>query len=292
MSFFSALIENILFFPYLLLAFGLLYLARWFFDWTTPRYLLDNDLIEKKNAPVSVMLVGYLLGVAATIAGSFYGLTGNHLENFFFILLSSLSGILLLRVSFIINDKWILHQFDVEKEIEEGGLGVSLVLSSTLLSSGLILNGVMQGTSEGGVLIFLRDITVYWLFGQLVLVLAGFLFQKITPYNIHDEVRKSPSAASYSMAGFLIATGLIAGESLKGLGSDYLFNLANSSLLSLWGLFLLLLSRGLIDTILLPKSRISDEIAKRDNVAVGIVVGASFVIMALFITGLYGGINQ
>ncbi len=290
MSFFVSIIENIIFLPYVFLGFLLLLVAKFFFDWTTPRYQLDTDIIENKHYSVALMYIGYLLGVAVVIAGSFYGLSSDHLTNGIDISVSALLGILLLRISFVINDKLILHRFDIEKEIQENNnLGLAFVVASSSIASGLTLAGIMQGVSNG-LLQLVTDIVLYWLLGQFFLVLSGAIFQWITPYDMHSELLKN-KAVAFSFSGFLIGIGLIIKEGFTGLDGNLLSNIVTASLFSLWGLFLLFISRGIVDKILLSKTRINTEITEKQNWAIGIVVGAGFIALGLFVAGIHWGVR-
>ena len=49
----------------------------------------------------------------------------------------------------------------------------------------------------------------FWALGQAALVLAGLVYEWITPYSIHDEIEKDNVAAGVAFAGALVGIGVI-----------------------------------------------------------------------------------
>ena len=75
-------------------------------------------------------------------------------------------AIVLLRMSMIINDRFVLFTFKVSREIgDEKNVGTGYVVGGMSIATGLMLSGVLSGTS-GSLLLLIRDVMIYWAAGQ------------------------------------------------------------------------------------------------------------------------------
>lgn len=273
--------------PYVILGLGGLALSKLFLDLTT-RYSLTEELTRTDNPAVGLVTAGYMGGVAVAVGGALLVLGPDPGENLIGMGLALVLGIPLLRLSMLINDAWVLPRFSVRKElIEDRNVGTGWVVAGSLLGSGLVLSGAMAGTSPTWGLA-VRDIVIYWAFGQLVMVLSGLVYQWITPYDLHDEIenRDNP-AVGVGFAAWLIAVGLIVRSSLVGAGSDVLLELALSALLSIVGLVVLTLGRVFIDWIVLPGVSLGVEVGEQKNLAASAVLAVGFLALALLIGSAY-----
>ncbi len=281
------LITLVVLLPYVILGLGGLALAKLFLDLTTS-YSLTEELTRSDNPAVGLVTAGYMGGVALAMGGALLVLGPDPGENLLGIALSLALGIPLLRASYLINDALVLPRFAVKKElIEDRNLGTGWVVAGSLIGSGLVLSGAMAGTSPGwGIAV--RDIVVYWAFGQLVMVISGLVYQWITPYDLHDEVENRDNAAvGIGFAAWLVAVGLIVRASLVGAGSALLPELALSSVLSLSGILILALGRVFIDKVVLPGVSLGAEVGEQKNLAASAVLAVGFLALALLIGSAY-----
>jgi len=287
-------VQNIIMmFPYFTAAFILLIIGKIVFQKTTS-YCIDDELTEKDNPAMGILLGGYLLGLAlaisTTITGQGIGDVASLKAGFMTIGVFGACSIVLLRLSVIVMDKLILSKFSVHKEItKDQNIGVALVTAGSCVASGLMIAGVMSGTSDS-LLIGIRDMVAYWVLGQVILVIGSKLFQKFTSYDDQKlleggdgvEVQNIPIGLLW--CGFLIAQGIIIKATLTGATSDLLRECMVTAAASLVGLLLFAVIHVVTDRFLLPKSKISKEIAEDHNPAAGVVCGVAFVAIALLLS--------
>ncbi len=269
-------------FPYFLLGLLILYLGKYVFDWTTPRIEDDKELTERDNPAFGVLFAGYLIGLSLSIAGAFFSFGDSILVNIVNIATSGGAGIILLRLGMLIGDKVILYSFSVEKEIvQDRNVGTGFVMGGLLIATGLIIEGVMSGQSAS-YLLMLRDIVVYWVAGQVLLILGGLLFQLLARYDVRKTIEDDDNtAAGISMGGYFVAVGIIMKAALTGTTSHLGPELLVTLVVGVLGMVILVLARFLTDAVLLPKGNLPDEVSRQKNTAAGAVAAVGFIAVAL-----------
>ncbi len=274
-------------FPYFLLALALFFLGKYFFDWTTPRIDDKAELTERDNPAFGTLLSGYLLGLALALGASLLELSPSPLENLRDIATSGIASIVLLRLSMLIGDRVILRSFSINDEIvRDRNLGVGFAFGGLMTASGLVTAGVMAGSSSL-YLFMLRDIAVYWAFGQAFLILSWYLFRLVARFDVRAELgeRDNPAAGA-SLAGFFVATGIVVRAALTGAGSELGTELLVSLVLAGLGLLVLGLSRALASLVLLPRSNSADEISAQKNTAAAAVTAVGSIAIAILYAAL------
>ena len=221
----TKIVVNIPHFAFLLIG---LFIAKYFFDLTTP-YKFNDELTEKDNTAFGVCLSGYLVGTGIALTGVLFG-TSELLtkDNLIGIVIGLVAVIILMRLSVVINDLAILYRFSITKElIQDRNVGTGFVVAGSCIATGLMLNGVLSGHSEN-LLLSIRDIAIYWALGQVILIIGGFLFQLITRYDLHKIIGDEDNIpAGISFGGFLVALGIITRNSLFGATSHLLDEIIN-----------------------------------------------------------------
>ena len=121
----------------------------------------------------------------------------------FYIGVYGLVGLILLNLSIIINDKIILRKFSVRKEItEDQNAGTGVLQGASSIATGLIIMGSIWGEGGG-----IDTVLIYWVVGQALLILTAFVYNWITPFDIHEHIEKDNVAVGIGMAGAMIAIG-------------------------------------------------------------------------------------
>ena len=100
---------------YLVLSIILLAIAKLLNDWISP-YDLNDQLTAADNKAIGLAFTGYFISIVIIIhsvlsAGTTKGLWADIIDTSFW----SLIGIALLQVSRFVNNKRLLHKFDVLK---------------------------------------------------------------------------------------------------------------------------------------------------------------------------------
>jgi uncharacterized membrane protein YjfL (UPF0719 family) len=174
-------------------------------------------------------------------------------------------SIILINASWYICDKLILYKFKISDElIRDHNQGTGAVSAGMSIASGFIIFGSVQGAGGS-----IWTVVGFWAIGQVILILAGLVYNLITPYDIHGEIEKDNVAAGVSFAGALVAIGAIIGFAAESDFESWRQSLPGYLGYALIGLLLLPLIRFLTDKVLLPTVKLSDEIHTQEKPNLG-----------------------
>ena len=267
---------------YLISAFVLFWVGKLVKDLTTTSYSVRDELVEKDNVALGVAMAGYYFGLIMAIGGTLSGPSQGLENDLIDIGIYGLLAIILLNLSRLVNDGVILHGFKIRDElIDDQNAGTGAVIAASYIATGLVIFGAVSG-EIGGIV----TTVIFWALGQVALVLAGLVYEMITPYSIHDEIEKDNVAAGVAFAGALVGIGIIVFHASAGNFISWTVNLQDFAIEVVAGLILLPIVRFISDVILLPGQKLTDEIANQEhpNLGAGFIeatsyVGASFLIV-------------
>jgi uncharacterized membrane protein YjfL (UPF0719 family) len=243
----------------------------------------DDELTTRDNPAFGVYFAGYIVGLAVALVGTLVGMGDDLIENLTNIAINSVLAIILMRLSILVNDRFILSKFDDKKEIiEDHNSGTSFVYVGSFLATGLMINGVLTGESES-LPLMVRDIVVYWLVGQVILILGGRVFQLITHYDVQAVIEKDNVAAGICFGFFLAAQGAVVRMALVGASSEIWTDLISVIVYAILGTLLLCAGRLAADKVMLPASPLDHEIAGDGNTGAAAVVAAVFSAIAILV---------
>ena len=275
-------LDNILSsFIYLGACFAVLVVGHLVFVICRRSYKIQDELVEKDNVAFALVLCGYSLGLMFSIGGVIAG-PSNGLDNDLIdMLVYGPLAIIFLNLSALINDRFILSEFNIKKEIlEDQNCGTGVVEFAVFVATGLNIFGALYG--QGGSIF---TAIVFWLLGQAVLVLIGKFYNLITKYNIHEHIEKDNVAVGIGFAGALIAIGNLLRVASAENFVSWEENLMTFALFMLVGLILLPMARIITDRILLPGRSLADELVTQVKPNLGAAfleatsyIGASFLI--------------
>lgn len=261
---------------YVVLGVVLLIVAKIIKDLLTP-FKIDEHLTGKDNPALGLTMVGYFAGVMIVFIGSVIGpdlddtlSLGELVAVIGVDVLYALGGIIALNVGRWVVDKLVLTQFSTVKEIiEDRNVGTGAVEFGCYIATALVIAGAIQGQGGGPL-----SAVVFFILGQLVLVVFARLYQGFTRYDIHAQIEQDNVAAGVALGLSMIAIGVIV---LKGASGDFLSwgeNLTWFGIDALLGFVVLLGLRKVTDALFLPGTTISHEIAVDRNLNAAWVEGA------------------
>ena len=267
---------------YIFCAFVLFLIGKVVYDGIHRSYQLNEELVKKDNSALAIAMVGYYLGLTLAIGGVIVGPSASLMEDLVDILIYGPLAIILMNISAVINDKFILYKFNNTKElIEDQNVGTGVVECAVYLATGLIIFGSISG-EDGNVFTAIA----FWGLGQVALILTGLLYNYITPYDIHEHIEKDNVAVGVSFAGALIAVGNIIRHAVSGDFISWNENLITFISFVILGFVFLPVIRLLSDKILLPGDKITDELINQEKPNLGVAfieafsyIGASFFIV-------------
>ncbi|MDW3647441.1 MAG: DUF350 domain-containing protein [Bacteroidia bacterium] len=293
----TTIIVNTLF---ILSYIGLFFFAKWL-KGAFSSYNLDEQLTHYDNNAVSVSTAGYFVGVTAVFIGAIVDPAPNltlaeraaispnisafDMDTFLDLSLSvgiAIAGILLLHGARLVNRKLILTEFSVDKEIiKDQNPGTGVVEAASYIASGLIIAGALHGEGSN---LFIS--LVFFILGQLCLILFARIYAKLTPYSVHDEIEKDNLAAGLGFAGGLISIGIIVMQAVSGNFSGWVEDLSLLAVEVLVVFVYLIAVRFIFDKFILRNSDLNTEIAQDQNIGAGLlemVVAICFSLVLFFI---------
>ncbi|MBU0972108.1 MAG: DUF350 domain-containing protein [Proteobacteria bacterium] len=261
-------------------------------DWRTKDF--DDDRhIDDGNVAVGLRRAGLYLGIAIALSGALSGTSGGFFIDLIHLFVDGLIITGFLFSSRFINDFIMMGHLnnDVEcvKQFTQpdgrkvtGNTALGMVEASMYIATGFILKGSLAG---GGGTFFqsLVSAVLFFILGQIALLVFGFIYELITPFNVREEIKQNNLAAGIGLGGVLISLGIILMGSLSGPFTGWANDLAGFGIYTVYGIALLLILRSLIDRILLPTTSLATEIKEDRNVAALIVAESAIVAIALII---------
>ena len=257
---------------YIIACFIILAIAKYAYGVFHKGINVDDELVEKDNLSFAVSQVGYYSGILLVLGATLAGVTNGLVNDVVDMGIYGLIGIVLLNWSMWWTDKVVLPKFNVRKEIiEDKNVGTGVVEGAVAFGNGLILFGVFAVEQ-----MFSPQVLIYFVGGQFLFLLAAKIYNVITPYDIHEHIEKDNVAVGVGFSGAIIAVANIVRfalsaefEGWQDLGLVLLFDFAIA-------LALLPMMRMLVDKILLPKRKLTDEIVNQDKPNVGAALIEAF----------------
>ncbi|MDQ1328234.1 MAG: hypothetical protein QG641_1519 [Candidatus Poribacteria bacterium] len=239
-------------------------------DLLTRQYKTDEEIVGKNNTAVGIAMAGYYLGLMIAIAGVVMG-PASH--DFWKDLLNtgiySVIAIILMNISRVICDNLILYKFDEQKElVDDHNAGTGAVMAGTYLATGFIISASVSGEVSGEWWKGLLSCIIFFVIGQLVLILAGLWYRLLVRYDVHKVIEESNNAAAgMSFGGFMFAVGYIASTAMSGESVSWGADIVSFVLYVIVALIFLSIGYWITDVLFLPKATMSDEVGKQGNIA-------------------------
>ena len=273
---------------YVALGLVVLTLAKLARDAVT-RHRIEEEIVTKGNLAVALRLSGYLAGIILVFLGALYeplggdGYVGLGFDRAFglevlWVFLYSLAGIVALNLMRLVTDRLVLYRFELEREIiQDQNAGAAAAEFGVNVASGLVIAGAIAG--EGGPL----NALAFFGLGLGVLILFALFYEWTTPFNIHDEIERDNPAVGIALGGNLIAIGLVTFKATFGDFVGWQAGILEFVVYSVVGFVLLYVLRLAVDLVLLPHTRVSQQVAGGRNVGVAFVETAVVVSSALIL---------
>ena len=133
---------------------------------------------------------------------------------------------LLLFIAQIINDRVLLSSVDNSEELLNDNIAVACVEAGSLVACGRIMQAVLSGNSasvgEG-----FATILLYWVSGQLILLLFSACYRKVTGFENQAEIKQGNVAVGLSSGLTLVAVAFVITAPILKYGSYPIFLLVS-----------------------------------------------------------------
>ena len=261
-------------FGYIAVGFALVLLSKFLKDLLTP-YRLDVELSHKDNVALGLAITGYFAGVLIIFLGAAVGPSPDEVPQVAVLgmelaqtLFYAVVGIVMLNFSSLLIDKMVLYKFSMRKEIiEDRNVGTGAVEAGCLVANGLVIAGAIHGDGD------FATAVVFYLLGQVVLILFGLFYQWITSYDIHHEIEEDNVAAGVSLGFGMAAIGIILLKATFGDFISWEHNLAMFGIYAGAGFVALMLVRKVVDFAILPRTTLHHEIVEDRNLNAALLEG-------------------
>lgn len=267
---------------YLAECFLLFLIGKFVYKLFQSKIKVGEELVEKDNFAFAVAHVGYFIGLLLAISSAVIGPSNGIWIDVMDIAIYGLLAIVLLNLSIIINDKIILRKFVVYKEIiEDRNVGTGVIEGANAVATGLIILGSVSGEGGG-----IDTALVFWVAGQIILIITAYFYSWITPFDVHDHIEKDNVAVGLGFAGAIVAIGNLIRYGLMIDFVSWQESFTNVGIDVLIGLIFLPLARTLTDKILLPGRSLTDELINQDkpNIGAGLIEAFAYIGGSVLIT--------
>ncbi len=255
-------------------------LAKWLKN-ACCSYNIDAELVATDNLAVAVAMSGYYLATAVIFVGALLGPSSGLLHDLLIVGGYAVLGLLLLNASRLFNERLILRKFCNTKQlISQRNVAVGAVHCGIYIATGVIAAGAVSG--QGGNAL---TAIIFFVLGQLSL--AGFskIYEKLSPYDVHQELQNGNIAAGVAFAGNLIALAIIIMHSSAGDFTNWQQDLTEFAVSNLFAFAFLVGLRWFFNHNVVPNISLAKEISADKNIGAGfleavLVISASMVIAA------------
>ena len=271
MTYIDAILTTVV---YLSSSFALFFIGKYLYQ-IIHRYNVKDELVEKDNLAFALAHTGYFIGMVLAIGGIMMGETAGLLMDLLYIGIYGAIALILLNLSIIINDKIILRKFSVKKEItEDQNEGTGLLEGASSIATGLIIMGSIYGEGGG-----IYTVLIYWVVGQVLLIATSYVYNWITPFDVHEQIEKDNVAVGVAMAGVIIAVGNLIRH---GLMHDFESWYATAEYIAVdfgIGMAFIPIARLIADKILLPGRNLTDELVNQEkpNIGAGVIEAFAYI---------------
>jgi uncharacterized membrane protein YjfL (UPF0719 family) len=255
--------------------------AKAFKDVLTP-YNLIEELAKRDNFAVGISLGGYFLASAFIFVGAVSGPSQGLMKDIAAVSTYALLGLVFLNLSRWCLDKLVFHKFcNITAIVEDRNCGMAAVRFGVYIATGLIAGASLHG--EGGSAL---TAIVFFILGQIVLIIFSKIYDWTTPFHLQDEVKNGNLAAGVAFGGNVAALGVIVARSVYGDFISWTANLIIFAEVAVTGIVILQIVRVFMDKLILTGHDINKEISEDKNVAAGFVEMSVALSFALVLAAL------
>ena len=261
---------------YIAVSFLLFFIGKIAYQLFHPRVKVAYELVENDNLAFAFAHVGYFIGLLLSIGSVMLGESEGLVNDLMGIGIYGLLSIVLLNLSLIINDKIILSNFDLKKEIfDDKNVGTGIVEGANAIATGLVVMGAITGEGYGelGPIV---NVLVYWILGQVILFVTSKIYNLITSYDVHYHIERGNIAVAVGYSGAIIAIGNLINNALAHDFDSWMVTFQDVGFNVIVGFAFLPIARFLTDKILLPGQKLTDEIVNQEDPNVGAAIVEAF----------------
>ncbi len=239
-----------------------------------------EELVDKDNPAMAFALAGYVLGMALAIGGALTGPALTMRLMFYDLVIYGPLAIVLMLLSHLIGSHVMFRRFNVFKEIvTDRNCGTGVVMAAIHIAMGLTVYGAIAG--EGTIV----TAFVFWLLGQLALIVATWFYGKILPFDLHREIEKDNVAVGIAFAGVVISAGNIVRYAIQGNFVSWTRDIVFFIGVMFFGGILLPISRWMVERFILSGRSLMQELVlqREPNIGAAIIEAVIYIALSFLI---------
>ncbi|KZX85783.1 hypothetical protein A3715_16865 [Oleiphilus sp. HI0009] len=273
---------TIQFFVYTLIYLVLALLLKEALDAVNKKYYCADTELNNGNTALGLRRVGVMGGLAIAMLGVLSGDgVGSFKEDVLLTAGYGLLACLFMISSLFITDKLVLPNICNRNEIKNKNIAVGFTELGTLLMTGVIAAASIKG-DQGGLI----ESVIYFLAGQLSVVLLVLIYEKLlnSGKSVLEEIKNNNETAGVYLGSKILAFGLIIQSAVNGgaIPETLTESLIEFIVASCAGMIILAVFEWLTDLIFLRKSTVK-EIIKEQNMAEVLVLSSIKISIALIL---------
>lgn len=266
---------------FIIIAFLYIRLAKFISDRKAMKKGLDANLsiLNSNNMALALRRSGLYFAIGLGMFGAIAGPSRGFWLDTGLLLIDGALVVAFIFIAQAINDKQVLRHMDNTQAIKDKNLAVGYTEFGAYIATGLIAMASFQG--EGGGII---SSLVFFVFGQVLLVIATKVYEKFTSWNVISEVANGNAGAGMMLGGIMIAISIAIFGAIAGDFNSWATDIPNFLVSAIMAILFLVIASKLIDDLFLTGTSVEEEIAKANNCAAISIAIAIKIVAALMIT--------
>ena len=240
---------------------------KYILNFRSAQHYNADDAIADGNIAVGLRRSGAQLGLAIAILGVMGGDSNpDVVKDIKDTLIYGLVAIGFMVTSLFFTDKALLPKVNNTEELKRGNIAIGMVEFGTLVMTGILAYASIKG-DQGGIL----SSVVYFIVGQITMVLLVLFYEKVLARNINpvELVLKGNLSAGVYLSGKIIAYGLILQSAIIGNDStsfsvDTVIEYVSAAFA---GMILLYIFEIMIDLLIITSTKVKNIIVEDQLVA-------------------------
>ena len=262
---------------YMILVIVFLFISKKIADAVT-RYDDDAQIRQNDNLAVALRRFGIFVGICIALQAVIIDDSSYRDAGFFAV--SALIVVVVFFIAHFINDVVIVPGASNNDLIRAGNVPTGVIEAGAFIATGILVNGAFSG-DEGGII----SAAAFFFLGQIVMIAAIFIHQKIYRFKVTRCVLDNNLSAGVAVAGLLVAYSIILRASIAGDFTGWISSLTAFAISALTGMIALIVFERIAALIFLPKTSIGEAI-RGGNTAAIVLVQSITIALSLMISRL------
>jgi len=255
-----------------------------------------HEISQNDNKAFGVSLAGAMIAVSIMLMGVVSGESGYSLgDEALQVVVFGVLGIALMWVTRFVFDRVSFPGLSIHDQIMQGNMSASIIDACNMIATAIIIKGAMVWV-DGDITVSIAAVVISFLASQIIMALATYYRAKVYAKRhkgkqLHTAIEDNNVALALRFSAYRIGIAIAVSAAFSAVEYDaeYFINV-----FIIWFAFALMLFvlLTLISIVIrhsvLHRVNIGEEVGEQGNVAVGVIEGSIYVVVALLLSGLIG----